>query len=366
MQIDQPAMTSSEQISFPDSIMGYSFSAGGGGRERAHSSDTEDSYNSSSSTFSSAASNYYDSDSSDESNSEIADRVEKFQSVGMTPRLAELVFATGLTPFADKRPTLKKGSSSASLASSRRQKTKNLLGEKESRRLKRSNDKLLQKTGLRRSASDQGLTGMHNAAKLLAFLDGENNTKLRKKMDLNAKKPMKPDDKLKRIAARHGYTYKTYSYEDVKDTFFVKLKPESYSGYDKTISTASRAGDLKTFQEYHAQGKPVQVCNKYGESVVHTVCRCGHTQLLNFLLNEAFVSVQISDDYGRNPMHDAAWTHKPNFGLARKLVLECPDLLYIKDTKGFTPMNYAGPSTWSAWCKFFDNNAELLQPRILG
>ena len=334
-------------------MTGYSVSASGGSVERAHSSDTEDDYNSFSSNLSSATSNYYDSDSSDESISDIVDRVEKFQSVGMTPRLAEMVFATGPTPFADKRPSLQKGSSSASLASSRRP------------RSKRSKDKLFQKMGLRRSASDQGLTGMHNAAKLLAFLDGENNTELRKKMDLNAKKPMKPDDKLKRIAAKHGYTYKTYAYEDVKDTFFVKLKPESYSGYDKTISAASRAGDLKTFQEYHAQGKSVQVCNKYGESVVHTACRYRHTQLLNFLLNEAFVSVQISDDYGRNPMHDAAWTHKPNFGLARKLVLECPDLLYIKDTKGFTPMNYAGPSTWSAWCKFFDNNAELLQPRIL-
>jgi hypothetical protein len=372
-----------EEISFPSSIMGYSLSrapgsddAGGPnevtdiGEYVVHDDATQDDDDSSLST-SSSSSFSYDSDSSDESIWDIAERVERFQSVGQTPRLAELVFANGDITFTDKRPTTtaKKSksknlnSSSSSLSSRRKSHHHN---HNHNKKISGKEQKLLQQTGLRRCASDQGLQNMYNAAKLASFLEKESSSR-KKKFDLPVKKQMKPDDKLKKIAVKHGYKYKTYSYSELveKGDFFVEMKPEAFSGYDATIARASRAGDLATFQEYHANGKPVQVCNKYRESVVHTVCRRGHTQVLNFLLNEAFVSVRIADDLGRSPMHDVAWTHKPDFGLARKLLLQCPDLLYIKDQRGFTPMNYAGPATWRAWCKFFDNNAELLQPRIL-
>ena len=72
----------------------------------------------------------------------------------------------------------------------------------------------------------------------------------------------------------------------------------------------------------------------------------------------------MRDDYGRTPLHDAAWTDKPNFELVTLLLQACPDLLFIADQRGFTPMAYVGRQRWEEWCVFLEQNKELLTPKV--
>ena len=73
----------------------------------------------------------------------------------------------------------------------------------------------------------------------------------------------------------------------------------------------------------------------------------------------------MRDDYGRTPLHDACWTVTPNFALMELLIRECPDLLLVKDARGFTPMSYTRKEHWGNWNNFLRTNADMLVPRTI-
>jgi ankyrin repeat protein len=129
-------------------------------------------------------------------------------------------------------------------------------------------------------------------------------------------------------------------------------------------------GDLDMMKEHERTGGTLQCCNKFHESILHTICRRGHVHLLKHILEKkeegtTKVSIRLRDDYGRTPLHDAAWTDKPNFELVTLLLQACPDLLLIADQRGFTPMAYVGRQRWEEWCVFLEQNKELLTPQVL-
>merc|ERR1712154_754735 len=90
------------------------------------------------------------------------------------------------------------------------------------------------------------------------------------------------------------------------------------------------------------------------ESVVHTACRRGAAEVLRFFMDEAGVSVRVKCDCGRTPLHDACWTHRPNFELIKMLITECPDLLIITDNRNFTPLQYVRQEQYPEWRAFLD------------
>ena len=91
-------------------------------------------------------------------------------------------------------------------------------------------------------------------------------------------------------------------------------------------------------------------------------CRRGFLNVVRFLIKEAKVSVRIRDDCGRTILHDAACTPEPNFRIIELILEECPDLLYMKDRRGYTPICYVRKSHWAAWNKFLKERAHLIIP----
>lgn len=106
-------------------------------------------------------------------------------------------------------------------------------------------------------------------------------------------------------------------------------------------------------------------CNKARESILHLACRRGQTEVVRFLLQEVKVSACVCDDYGRNPMHDACWTPEPNFEVMDLLLAKCPDLLFIKDMRGHTPLRYAPKQHWKTWVKHLAKKIPVILPRYL-
>jgi len=153
----------------------------------------------------------------------------------------------------------------------------------------------------------------------------------------------------------------TRGYKEL-DGFFEQPRSEDFKTYDFAVLQAVRSGDLDLLKKLAAEGKNLRCCNKAKESILHVACRRGHTEIVRFLLEEAQIPVQLCDDYGRNPLHDACWTSEPNFELLQLLLSKCPGLLFVKDMRGHTPLRYAPRQHWKTLVKYLARNIYSVAP----
>eukprot|EP00547_Thalassionema_nitzschioides_P016992 CAMPEP_0194251118 /NCGR_PEP_ID=MMETSP0158-20130606/24669_1 /TAXON_ID=33649 /ORGANISM="Thalassionema nitzschioides, Strain L26-B" /LENGTH=216 /DNA_ID=CAMNT_0038988149 /DNA_START=46 /DNA_END=692 /DNA_ORIENTATION=- len=142
------------------------------------------------------------------------------------------------------------------------------------------------------------------------------------------------------------------------ENFFVEYTEEEVAAYDLTVLTAIRTQDVAELKTMHAEGRPMKCSNKFGESLLHMACRRNFMEVAQFLMT--VTPIRIRDDYGRTILHDAAWTCEPNFELIEMILTKCPDLLYLKDARGFSPLAYARESHWPAWNKFLKERTDLI------
>jgi hypothetical protein len=129
----------------------------------------------------------------------------------------------------------------------------------------------------------------------------------------------------------------------------------SQEDYDMTVVQAVRSGNLEQIRSLaETEGRNLQCCNKFGESVVHTVARHGAVHVLNLLM-ELGVSVRVCCDSGRTPLSDACWTQTPpRMDMVDLLLDACPDLLYVTDKRGLAPLSYVPREHWEAWRAYLD------------
>ncbi|CAB9500137.1 ANK [Seminavis robusta] len=146
--------------------------------------------------------------------------------------------------------------------------------------------------------------------------------------------------------------------------FFLPPTQAEIDAYDHDILAAVRTENIPVLQQFHAAGRPLKCSNRFGESILHLACRKGLVQVAKFLIEEAHVPLHVCDDYGRTPLHDACWSHKPNFQLMDLLITHSPDLLYIKDKRGFTPLKHVRRQQWPEWKAYLQQKpAASLMPK---
>jgi len=176
---------------------------------------------------------------------------------------------------------------------------------------------------------------------------------------------IKPEAFLRQILRSASLDHKTVSFLAIKD-FFCEANEEGIAAYTIEVTKAVREQDIDKLRAHLESGKTLQCANRFGESIVHIACRRGSTKILEFLLNEAKVDCRVVCDYGRTSLHDACWTSKPNFVLVGLLLDRCPDLLYVTDKRGFTPLDYVRAGEHGAWCKFLaERGIDKLLPQEL-
>ena len=174
-----------------------------------------------------------------------------------------------------------------------------------------------------------------------------------------------PEDLVKTILASN-HVYVDFQSYDAIEGFFEGFAQEEIDAYDHDILDAVRNTDLATLKRFQSEGRPMKCSNKFGESILHLACRRGLADVAKFLLLDAKVPVQLSDDWGRTPMHDSCWNFQPNFEIVDLLLDLCPDLLYIKDRRGFSPLSYTRKEHWGKWKRYFSQKTpEALTPRKL-
>merc|ERR1719203_136549 len=99
-------------------------------------------------------------------------------------------------------------------------------------------------------------------------------------------------------------------------------------------------------------------CNVHGESLLHKICRTGDPKTLQILL-DAGASVQVCDDFGRTPLHDACWRAEPCFEIIEMIVSRDMHLLHMTDVRGATPLSYVHRQHWSRWIEFIDSKKDV-------
>ena len=82
---------------------------------------------------------------------------------------------------------------------------------------------------------------------------------------------------------------------------------------------AVRGSDVKRLRQLALEGRHMNACNKYGESIVHMACRRGDLEVLTFLVSTGAI-LDVADDFGRTPLHDACWTPEPRFDVVTFLL----------------------------------------------
>jgi len=183
----------------------------------------------------------------------------------------------------------------------------------------------------------------------------------------NAKKQyqsvVKPDDQVKSLMFLQGFEAKIRQSRCIEN-LFLEITEKNIAAYVSEVVDAFRRNDLDAIKSFHCQGRLLQCCNKFGESVIHLTCRRGSYDILKFLIDEAKVSILVRDDSGRTPLHDACWTSTPNYDLITLLLEHCPDLLLISDNRNFTPLNYVPSVLWTKWSKYLEEKKHLLRPKF--
>jgi len=175
---------------------------------------------------------------------------------------------------------------------------------------------------------------------------------------------MNPQTYLDSILKTRGYDANNYC--SLESGYYCKPTAHQKASYGIKLVQAVRTSDAKLLSSLLRAGLSRNPCNAFGESIVHMVCRRGEMDLLRVMV-ESGTSLQISDDFGRTPLHDACWTAQPNFDVVDLILRTDPRLLRICDCRGASPLSYIKRDNWSSWVEYLsDRKEEFWPPRDVG
>lgn len=169
-----------------------------------------------------------------------------------------------------------------------------------------------------------------------------------------------PLEYLNTILFERGYSSKTYS---TLDTGFVNPPSElQQASYHIYMAGLVAKNDVATFQQVMLSGLVApNPCNRFGESILHMVCRRGRCDMLHVML-QAGASIHVIDDFGRTPLVDACWASEPAFDVVKVLLDIDARLVNMCDLRGAPPLSYIPKKDYRAWIMFLDSVKDTYWP----
>lgn len=135
------------------------------------------------------------------------------------------------------------------------------------------------------------------------------------------------------------------------------------ASYEKFLINLAKIGDLEALNDLISSGLSPNPANIYGESLCHMVCRQGHSSVLKLMIDLG-CELQVCDDYGRTPLHDACWASKPAFEVVETLMAagDTYHLFTMVDNRGSTPLSYIRKEHWAEWIQFLEAKKDVYWP----
>jgi hypothetical protein len=175
-----------------------------------------------------------------------------------------------------------------------------------------------------------------------------------------AQVPLCPQLHLDALVRSRGYCARRF--QSLKTAYFCDPTPLQVASYQAGFVDLVRRGDLAAFRRSLAGGLvSPNPCNRFGESLVHTVCRLGEAPFLRALL-DCGATLDVCDDRGRTPLHDACWVPAPHFDVVDLILERDPRLLFVADCRGATPLQYVPRKDWGGWVRFLEGRKDVYWP----
>mmetsp|Transcript_11555 Transcript_11555/g.27806 ORF Transcript_11555/g.27806 Transcript_11555/m.27806 type:complete len:408 (+) Transcript_11555:29-1252(+) len=140
-------------------------------------------------------------------------------------------------------------------------------------------------------------------------------------------------------AALEERGYSTEKYVTIEGGYYCRPTQLQKASFGTRMNEAILNSDATLLRRLLDVGLSPNPCNDFGESLVHRICRRGDHKLLRVLLEKG-CCLQIADDYGRTPLHDAFWKAEPSEEVLNLILLADKDLIRLMDCRGFVPLDY--------------------------
>jgi hypothetical protein len=153
--------------------------------------------------------------------------------------------------------------------------------------------------------------------------------------------------------------YSTRRYKVLESAYYNKPTALQLASYDvNMLKMIVRDADEDAVRKVLSCGISPNACNKFGESLIHKVCRIGSHQLLRVFM-ECGAEIQVSDDYGRTPLHDSAWGARPAFQAFELVLQHDPRMIHMVDVRGAVPLAYVQKEHYGPWIEFLESILDI-------
>ena len=159
------------------------------------------------------------------------------------------------------------------------------------------------------------------------------------------------------------------------DVYFQGVTEERIAVYSAKVAKAVRENDLPRLRELYERNSTTTVstlegCSADGESLLHVACRMRHLEMVQFILEEQAAvgatrrPLRVQDGTGRTPLHEACWNNHPNLELILLLLQTSPELLFVRDQRGFAALEYVPKTSWDLWSAFLRRHAAMIRLKV--
>jgi hypothetical protein len=151
--------------------------------------------------------------------------------------------------------------------------------------------------------------------------------------------------------------YSTKKYVSLEGGYYSRPTLLQKASFGSRMSDAVIKSDATLLRRLLDAGLSPNPCNDFGESLIHRVCRRGDYKLLSLLLEKG-CCLQIVDDYGRNPLHDAFWKADPSPEVLSMILRTDKHLIRLMDVRGFVPLDYVRKEVYPDMIEFLKSKMD--------
>ena len=157
--------------------------------------------------------------------------------------------------------------------------------------------------------------------------------------------------------------YEKERYDCLKTGYYNVPTKLQIASYHVNLVSLAKQNQVEQINDILACGLSPNPCNEFGSSLLQTVCRRGNVALLEVMLRHG-CSLQVADEFGRTPLHDALYAKQPAFALVKRILQEDPHLINLADARGHLAFDYVRKEHCDEWIAFLDEIVDSIWPTL--
>lgn len=171
---------------------------------------------------------------------------------------------------------------------------------------------------------------------------------------------MTPQRHLDALLKERGYEKERY--DCLKTGYYNAPTKLQIASYHVHLVSLVKQNQIEELNHILSAGLSPNPCNAFGSSLLQAVCRRGNVELLEVMLRHG-CSLQVADEFGRTPLHDALYSKQPAFALVKRILQEDPHLVNLADARGHLAFDYVRKEHCDEWIAFLDEVVDTIWPK---